>query len=700
MHVRESDCDNEPILDSARSNIACHSRRSYLAMIGSTTTRHLRTDMRTRVILVGGVLLWQTVVASTERDSARPSPTGPTHANVAALFDSAASTSQSAPRLSLQYAIRGTALAEALNDPKLMASGYQLAGEGYFQAGDIDSAETCYRRALQHAESAGNDSLIASASNSIGIVSYLRNDYEQAYSWSKRALVAAQRSDLHKITVRAYNYLGLAAQNLSKEHSDISYYVLAMSAAMAIEDTDGIAITHNHIGNSFGARGSWDSALVHYRSALALREKIESNTNAISILLNNIGNALREKGNYQGSLDSYRRSLAISSKTGSKTLMATTYKNLAILLRTTKDYARALEYARMARDLSREISLNRVTLLSIEEIAKNLATLGDARGAYENLVAYVSLKDSLDSQVTRRRAAELQIQFETERKERQIQEMALDQEKTFRNFLVAIIGMTLALGLGLYWQYRQKSKAAHETTLQKAELERLYGELMTKNALLQESEAELRDSLREKEVLLKEIHHRVKNNLQIVSSLLNLQSLKVSNEQVLGLLKESQDRIRSMALIHERLYSSNDFARIELRGYLEELIKYLRNSYDAFSTEVTIDAEPISMPLDTAIPLGLIVSELVTNAFKHGVTDGNQGFVSVSLRSQENGDCTLVVKDNGKGLPEGFNIEKASTLGLQLVQILTKQLSGHLMTANNSGTSFTITFPTQIPAGR
>ncbi len=617
-----------------------------------------------------------------------------------ALFDSARVTDQTHPGLSLRFAHRGLDIARVLGDSRLIAAGYQLAGEAHFQLGNNDSAETCFRTALDHAQAVHSDSLTGVALNSLGLVFYLRTDYEQAYDRCNRALRIAQRAGLRKLAVRAYNYIGLSSQYLSREHNDISYFLIALPQAVAIGDTDGIAITHNHIANSYGSRGMWDSALAHYRIALGLRERIESNTNAIAVLLNNMGNALRSQGDYERAKDYYDRSLAISNRTESKNLVATTYKNLAILMRTMKNYGSALEYARKAKDLSQPISLNRIALQSTEEIARSLAELGDYRGAYQNLQAYLALKDSLEVEVTRRRAAELQIRFESERRERQIQELALSQEQTFRNFLIAVAGLALVAGLGMFWLYRQKSRAAHETALQKAELEHLYGELVSNNARLQQSESELRNSLQEKEVLLKEIHHRVKNNLQIISSLLNLQSLKVQNDQAQSLLRESQDRIRSMALIHERLYSSNDFAQIELRGYLEDLVKYLRNSYDAFHAAVTVEAESVSLPLDTAIPLGLIVSELVTNAFKHGLTPGSRGLVTISAESLEGGECKVAVRDSGKGLPHGFNIEAASTLGLQLVQILTRQLGGHLVVTNENGTCFTVTFPVPVASPR
>ena len=194
-------------------------------------------------------------------------------------------------------------------------------------------------------------------------------------------------------------------------------------------------------------------------------------------------------------------------------------------------------------------------------------------------------------------------------------------------------------------------------------------------------------------MLLKEIHHRVKNNLQVVSSLLSLQSNTVDNAQTLELLRESQDRIRAMALVHEQLYRSNDFAGIDVKGYLSDLVENLRTSYRTERLEVTVDSDALFVSLDTAIPLGLIVSELVTNAFKHGFADRGSGVVHVSARSTGSDECTLVVEDNGTGMPPGFAVEKTSSLGLHLVQILVDQIEGRLSMTNSNGARFAIRFP-------
>jgi two-component sensor histidine kinase len=211
------------------------------------------------------------------------------------------------------------------------------------------------------------------------------------------------------------------------------------------------------------------------------------------------------------------------------------------------------------------------------------------------------------------------------------------------------------------------------------------------------TEKKIKSSLKEKEVLLREIHHRVKNNLQIVSSLLNLQSQYIKDKLCADMLKESQNRIRSMALIHEKLYQSEDLASIKADEYIGSLVHGLHRSYVTRTDRITltIDVEDIPLRVDTAIPCGLIINELVSNSFKHAFPRG-KGEIKVLLHSL-NGDIELLVADNGIGLPEDIDFRTTETLGLRLVAMLAEdQLNGEIELNRMEGTAFHIRFKEQL----
>ena len=206
-------------------------------------------------------------------------------------------------------------------------------------------------------------------------------------------------------------------------------------------------------------------------------------------------------------------------------------------------------------------------------------------------------------------------------------------------------------------------------------------------------EKELKKSLEEKEVLLKEVHHRVKNNMQVISSILNLQSTYVHDEGLLAILRESQNRIRAMASIHERLYRTKNFSDIKFSEYLKDLAENLVHTYELSKTKIKLqfNIEEVFLTLNTSIPCGLIINELISNSLKYAFEDRLEGLIELTL--SKNGETvSLIVMDDGVGVPEAMDIEQTDTLGLQLVSTLVEQIEGKMNLDRTKGSKFTITF--------
>jgi PAS domain S-box-containing protein len=207
------------------------------------------------------------------------------------------------------------------------------------------------------------------------------------------------------------------------------------------------------------------------------------------------------------------------------------------------------------------------------------------------------------------------------------------------------------------------------------------------------ADKKLKSSLKEKEVLLQEIHHRVKNNLQTVVSLLNLQSLKIKDKKALESFEESVHRIHSMALVHEKLYRSKDLSRVVFKDYVETMVKELFEvNKTSTSVKLKLDIQKINLSIDLAIPCGLILNELVTNSLKHAFPDNRKGVIKLSMHDLPEQRYELVVQDNGIGLPADNILIANNTLGLQLVRGLTEQLHGELKIQRGNGTIFTVSF--------
>jgi PAS domain S-box-containing protein len=210
----------------------------------------------------------------------------------------------------------------------------------------------------------------------------------------------------------------------------------------------------------------------------------------------------------------------------------------------------------------------------------------------------------------------------------------------------------------------------------------------------------LRQSLKEKEVLLKEVHHRVKNNLQVISSILNLQKAYVRDKKTLELLHESQNRIKSMAFVHESLYQTKDFSNINFADYIGNVTRNLMHSYASTESppELELSLAPIQLNLDTAIPCGLIINELLSNSLKYAFRKTKNGKISLVL-TENKGNIKIVIADNGSGLPETVDYRNTESLGLQLVVTLVEQINGKIKLENKKGAKFTIEF-TSLPANQ
>ncbi len=208
------------------------------------------------------------------------------------------------------------------------------------------------------------------------------------------------------------------------------------------------------------------------------------------------------------------------------------------------------------------------------------------------------------------------------------------------------------------------------------------------------ADAQLKDSLQEKEILLKEIHHRVKNNMQTISSLLNLQASYIEDPKILAPILESQNRVQAMALIHERLYRSASLATVDFQEYAKKLVIDLLQSYQSKSTSIGLEFEiaPIELEIDIAMPCGLIVNELVSNALKHAFPEHQSGTIGVRFTQTESNLCVLSVSDNGIGIPKSITPHNIDSLGLQLVSAFAKKLRGKVSIEREIGSTILITF--------
>lgn len=265
---------------------------------------------------------------------------------------------------------------------------------------------------------------------------------------------------------------------------------------------------------------------------------------------------------------------------------------------------------------------------------------------------------------------------------------AFEATDTFRNifYILNTIAPTTVIFGAFVWYLSEKEKAEQALIEGKTELELKNEQVRQQNLIIEES-------LNQKEVLLKEIHHRVKNNLQLVSGLMELQGKQSRDDRIKEIMDEGQNRIKSMALIHQQLYESENLDQIDFAQYIDTLIQDISVMLqtEANQIKISLDAPEFHLNIDTAVPLGLILNEVIINAFKHAFPDGRVGQISISvIRSKD--DFEMRISDDGIGLPEGFDIKKTDSLGLKLVRGLSRQIGGNCEFVDKNGTTAIIKF--------
>jgi two-component sensor histidine kinase/tetratricopeptide (TPR) repeat protein len=352
-------------------------------------------------------------------------------------------------------------------------------------------------------------------------------------------------------------------------------------------------------------------------------------------------------------------------------------------------------------------------LIKTEQV---LAQLSQASGDYRAALAHERrahrLADTLFTRTKNNQLAELRTRYANEQKEAQIrllrraadlQQTEATWERRHRNLLVGALVVVGVLGGASYRRYRLQRQTSRQ--LRQAQLQE-----QARNAELEQVQRQLRQSLDDKEVLLKEVHHRVKNNLQIIASLLALQAQAQARlPAVVAALREGQNWVKSIAMAHELLYQSDDLAHVDFGEFLARFVPHLQRTFavPASQVQLRVQAEGIALGTDTAVPLGLIVNELLSNAFKYAYADGRAGTVAVGLvpdPAAGAGHYSLTVADDGPGLPANFMPGRASSLGLRLVHSLARQLGGELCLPppGAAGGKFVVSFIelTQAPLPR
>lgn len=536
--------------------------------------------------------------------------------------------------------------------------------------------------------------------DSAEILYFLKNSYVKIHSLKKatdihKILVGLKKRNnkidgwyLHPKLSTLYYEMGLYKECLSQQL--LEYEEMKTLPQLLLGYFNNRGLFWSHYGNQ-------DSALACYNKARALFYKIhlhdkklsQNDEFTIGLIEGNIGQTYIELKDYYKAIPLLKKDVMTSIKSGDNVNAAVSEIELSKCYMHMNKLTMCKSYLDSAYLRLRGLDDYKSRLSVLKQYADYYEKIGANHLCIDYYKRYEHFKDSVDTQEGLKELMTAQIANQMEEKEYMILEnqkkinernAELGKQKTIKNALF-FGGIVLILIIIIVSSQLKKTKA------QKLLLELKNKQIETRNDIINKS-------LEEKDLLIKEVHHRVKNNLQIISSLLKLQSGKTQNPVILNSLKEAQDRINSMALLHQLLYRNNEVTRLMFNEYLEGLIQQISSSFSLTNKNITVESRltELELDLDTAIPLGLITNELMSNVYKHAFSENEGGEITVELSKRFKNTYLLKISDNGKGLPDSFDIHNLHSLGLDIVTILADQISAELKIYNDHGAHFEIHF--------
>lgn len=559
---------------------------------------------------------------------------------------------------------------------KGIAKANNIIGQLNWKLGNYLEALNNYAIAQKIFKKINNKKGIAYTYNNIALIYDEQGKYDEALKNYYTALALMEELKYKPGIAMTTSNIGNSYYTLGNDSAAFINQYAALKLEIELNDQSGIALAHNNIGLIFDRQGNYSESLKHYFLAFNLF-KVLNDKYHISMMTGNIAVIYYRQKKYKEAFEMYSNSLKLKEEIGDKEGSVFAITGLGEVCIETKKYKEAKQYLEKALQLSLAIGAGD----DIRDAYKNLAiideALGDYKGALKKNQLYMAYKDSLMNKQTIEKSTEAAMQYNFDKKEattkfehdKKIVKLEAESKlhSQQRIFLILFIVVALVLLFFAKRAYDNKKKIA---------------EFMASES-------------HRKEVLLQEVHHRINNNLQIISSLLTLQANSAENEKLTEYLKQSQNRIQSLSVLHELLYQNDTPLQINMNDYLNKVLDFHRDVLNSSSIKVGIKTSinQVVFPTKLAVPLALIVNELVTNSIKYAFKDVKVGEISISLSAtkNQNNSWLLKVSDTGKGLPEDTNYRKDS-LGLRLVTIMTKQIKGTLTKYNNEGATFEICF--------
>ena len=558
----------------------------------------------------------------------------------------------------------------------LLAEAFYAKGYSYDYGGDLNSAFKYYDLSLQQYDKLGNLVEVLNCMNGKGVAAYFQGDYELALNNYLSALNYVDSTGItgvDKIIGNLLNNIGVIYRITNQTEEAIEIYQRGLTIYNSNKDSFMIMTAHQNIGVAYTYQNNLDSAIYHLDRSNEILE-ITNNRQELPSLLNAFAEAYYNCGqDYDNARKYVIQAEKIGLEFGNQEYLSKIYLLKSEIESGDNKINAAIEALVKGFKIIDSTDRQDIKLDFYQQAATVYDQSGDEGRSLEYLKNYMALYKDVQATEKLKAIADAQKKYESIEKEKEIDRLRYEEELSSlrvsrQRWLLVLAGLSLlVLSYLMYRMFRQNE------------------EIQQKNGIISKS-------LAEKEILLKEIHHRVKNNLQFISALLGLQTDHISDQVALDALQEGQDRVQSMALIHQDLYQRDDLTSVSVKDYFVKLTEGLFDSYNIHPDNISLQlfVADLDLDVDTVIPIGLIVNELVSNCLKYAFSIGEKGVISVSLQEIDD-RLILTVSDNGKGIAQTEIDNLGDSLGYKLIQALSAQLNGsYQIDGEHGGTIATI----------
>ena len=595
--------------------------------------------------------------------------------DIISLLDSAELKQEKEPLVALDYALKAKMQSEYENDQQLLSQSYYQIGKIYRILGDLVAAEDNLNKALFY--KSNNQALLADYYNEKGIILKQQSRFDEALELYNETLLIQQKEGNIKGEARSYNNIGRIYEAMENYHEAFRYYQKALLIYDKLPITKSTAITLQNIGNIYRATEVLDSAMLYYQNALSIYEFSE-NKLLIAYVYNSIAAVTADR---ETAIAYLNKSIKIQKEINAELDLGKSYVELAEVYIKYKQFEAAIPYLINGYELFASSRHKNSARDALKYLYQTYKSLGDYENALKYQTIYFAYQDSIKSENNSNAMQRYESELNLKDKEIQIaiNELEINSsneklELRKKQILFSIVGISLLiilLFLVVLQVFRQRRN----------------------NVLLNSQKLQIEKRDKEKEVLIREVHHRVKNNLQIILSLLAMEQRKSKNNEVKDALAYGKQRIEAMSLIHEKLYQQSDLSNIYLEDYLLDIAENLLFSFDKTNIiKLIISSDILSIDTDIAINLGLITAELMTNSIKHGYNPQIENFKISILVTETNNTVAYKYSDNGIGIVANNTSEEVKSFGQKLILSIIKKLKGEITINPKSNLGFELSF--------